>query len=61
MKYEDQELIKTSDDDPENWAINTVKATIDVDDEDEIDALLASDDNTPGPSTRTVFCMDEKV
>ena len=58
MKYEDQGLIKTSDDDPENKAINAVKATIDVDDEDVIDALLDSDDVTPGPSTRTVFGMN---
>ena len=57
MKYEDQGL-KTSDDDPENKAINAVKATIDVDDEDVIDAFLASGDVTPGPSTRTVFGMN---
>ena len=55
MMYEDQELIKTSDDDLKNWAI------IDVDDEDEFNALLNSDEDTPGPSTRTVFCKDEKV
>ena len=47
MMYEDQEL-KTSDDDPKNKATNSIKATIDVDDEDEINALLDSDEDTPG-------------
>ena len=61
MKYEDQGLIKTSDDDPENKAVNAVKATTDVDDEDVIDTLLDSDDVTPGPSTRTVFGLNKKV
>jgi hypothetical protein len=54
MMYEDQEL-RTSNDHLKNWAI------IDVDDEDEFNALLNSDEDTPGPSTRTVFCKDEKV
>jgi hypothetical protein len=62
MMYEDQGLVKISEDDPENWAIHSVQPAIDVDDEDEINALLAdTDEDSPGNTTRTYGGMPRSV
>ena len=60
MMYEDHVLIKTSEDDMENWAVNSVSIPIDV---DEIDVLLAPglDEDTPGHSTRTVCGVEKET
>ena len=52
MMYEDQGLIKTSEEDPENLAVNSVSIAFDADKIDEL--LVDSDEDTPGHSTRTV-------
>ena len=53
LRNEDQELINVSEDDPENWAVNS--AAIDA------DQLLNSDEDKPGPSPRTILGVKEEI
>ena len=53
LRYEDQELINVSENDPENWAINSTAI--------DAEELLDSDEDKPRASPRTILGVKEEI